>query len=359
MILKKTWQALTSFKMALVLLILLTITIAAFTVYARNFTALADLLFGSGWFLLLCSLLFVNLLACTGMQLIRLAVNFRSMKTYGKIKRVGVLLFHLGLILIISGSFVKKAAGMSGFMKIAKGETRYETHNDYEVLEEGAYFTEARHRNFAMTLMNQKNVYGDRGAIKDIVSEFRIKDGAEVTTLKLGIFSPVEYKGVRFYFNKHGFAPKIRIAGEKGALLHETYLVVDTSIHNGSISFQTEGFAPAELPYAMDIDFYPNYPAKPEVPPYKLINPAMKVSVTNGQEYVIKDKVILSGEPLTFAGYKFSFGDVKPWTGVDIKRDPGEKTVAGGYILTLIGISLMYLVPLMRLDRGAVTSPPN
>lgn len=108
----------------------------------------------SWWFSLVCLVLLLNLTACTCDQWVKLARSVRYFSADHRISRSGVTVFHSGLILIVAGSLISGAFGMSGYLMVAEGETRFENHNDYEFIEEGSFFKEKRHSNIAIKLVS-------------------------------------------------------------------------------------------------------------------------------------------------------------------------------------------------------------
>ena len=349
---KKFWQITRSVKLALVLISVLTATIASLMFYTKLYNyEVAQAGFRSWWFLLLSFAFLLNLTSCLAEQFFRLAGSYNKLGKKTKTRRIGLILFHLGLILVVTGSFVTNAYGMSGYIMIGEGETRLENHNDYDVLEESTFFREIMHYNFALKLLKQSFLYDQDGTVKDIKAVFQITDGDKTTDINLTTGSSVTYRGIRMFFYRDGFTPKIFVTKKNGELIWKSSILIDTIVDNdGRIFYKTDAFSIQDLPFKIDFTFFPDLNQK-NSRSNKLTNPALQVIVRQ-ENKILAQKVIKPNEPLVFADYKLFFNDIKRWTGIKLVRNPGEKLVYGGYLIALLGLLLAHSLQLFTYIRN-------
>jgi len=146
----------------------------------------------------------------------------------GAAREVGSLLFHWAFILILLGALWGKGTGFSGYAVIVEGETWIEEHQSYDgQIREGSAFDEG-HAGIQATLQDFTVTYRETGMAKDFVSTIDFtqpaRDGEEAETQRavaVRVNSPATVGHVRFYQFGYGWAPVIRVADAEGEALFD------------------------------------------------------------------------------------------------------------------------------------------
>lgn len=273
--------------------------------------------------------------------------------TKGRFGIWGATLFHVGLIIITLGALVSGTMKMSGHIRVAEGEIRFEQHQEYEGIEEGPFFDEGEHRGFGISLLKQNIVLGKNGDVDDIISDIAILENGQVARqASLGEKESLIYRGIRIFEQEAGFAPFIEIAGPNKEILFRTYVLLDSKTIGDKTQFYLENLPVPNTKYRASLHFYPDMVqqgGKTSTGKYTLSNPAAVVSVFDG-DYKIAEKIIKPGGFLDFAGYRFRLGDIRHWNGYDIVNDRGANLVFAGSWAAIAGLILMYLMPYKKIQ---------
>lgn len=338
------WNMLKSKKLAATLIFLL----AAVSTIGMVNTELD--IFQTWWFALLGIVFLVNLTTCTFQQTLnayRLWCKASS-PILGRWGIWGASLFHIGLIAVTVGALISASMKMTGYLRLAEGEVRYELHDYYAHIDEGPFFKESSHRGFGITMLEQQVITKETGEIDEVISVLGIMENGEIVkTTPLGEKEPVIYKGVSIFRREPGFAPKIKILSPDGRKLADTYALFLTERKGDKSRFILEGLPISETAYKLNMEFFPDMVVKGEeviTDRYTLTNPGVLITVMEGPNLVTR-KIIKAGEDMEFAGYSIKIGDIIHWNGFEIVNDRGAAYVFVGSWIALAGLVLMYLMP--------------
>ncbi|MCL4439018.1 MAG: cytochrome c biogenesis protein ResB [Firmicutes bacterium] len=361
------WNLLKSKRLAAVLILLL--AVVATIGMVRPETEI----FQTRWFAGLGIVFFTNLTSCTVQQiinsyrlwsksgsLIKTGNNVKistsldidgggpkyRLRVKGRIGIWGAAVFHIGLILITVGAFVSGTMKMSGYIRVAEGETRYELHHDYEGVEEGPFFDESRHSGIGLVLRKQNIILDKSGDVDEIISDIAIIDnGRAVRTASLGEKEPVIYRGIRIFQKKAGFAPFLEITGPGNVKIANTNILLETDSSGEKARFYLDRLPLPNTPYILNIRFYPDMVHQGNevtTTRYTLSNPGADITVLD-EEQVVGEKIVRPGESMEFAGYRLKMGSIKHWAGFDIVNDMGANWVFAGSGVAVCGLALIYL----------------
>lgn len=243
----------------------------------------------------------------------------------------GSLLFHTGLIIIVLGALISGAYKISGYMMVAEGEVRTEAHDNYDAIFEGPFFSESKHYGFGVTLDKQRLIYDKQGQLDYVSSDFKIlENGVPVKTQKVEKGHPLLYRDMRFFHYDNGYAPLIKIQDTQGQTVFQTYLLLNTDRDNDHYRYHLENFNIPNSNLTMSIEFYP-------------AAHTVKVFFKAGNNPV-GQKLLKPYEVFDTGKYRFQFGEVKPWTGLEVVRDRGAGILFAGCWIALAGLGLLYLV---------------
>jgi len=330
------------------ILILTLVSAAGMTIPQAN-------IFQTPWFTAIGIIFLINLTACTVQQFINcfrlwktkpVANRRNNLRLKGLRRLLGGSIFHIGLIIIVVGGLVSESTKMSGQIKVAEGEERYELHHNYDSINEGPFFRESWHRGFGLRLSSQEVIPDDNGDVDEIISHLAIlENGYVVRQEAISQKEPLVFRGIRIYQGQAGFAPLIEISGPGNKALVSTYLLLESRKTGGKTEFGFGGFTVPGTPYSFDIRFYPDMVqqgAEITTEKYILSNPAAVITVTDGAEIVAKE-VVRSGGFMEFAGYRVKMGDIRHWNAFDLVNDLGANFVFAGLWVALAGLVIMYL----------------
>lgn len=364
--------------------------------------------FASWWFLLIVFMFFINLFACTWEQCARAArlwmarkvelpETFQgtrkavmsssretlekavSQKGYSVIKKtanttvfernpLGIwapVILHVGLIVVMLGGLVSAGFKMTGYMTVMEGEIRREVQDEYEVIRKAPFFGVVGHRGYGIGLTEQQRVLNNEGKVKYIKSDMVILDGNKpLATNTVEVGKPLIYKGLGIYEHNAGFAPLVTVTGSDGSELYKGFLFMKTITSPSGTTYRRSNFAVSGTPFTLNVWFYPDMLIKNnKVATRRLAlgEPGIEAIITQGGQEIAKG-VLRRGEKLNFAGNSLSFSEVRQWTGLEIIYDPGANILFAGCLITVLGITLLYLLHYRKLQlrfRTAAGGTPD
>lgn len=239
----------------------------------------------------------------------------------GIIGRIGPIIVHIGMIVILLGAIWGAFTGFFAQEMIAEGET-FTIKN---FIEAGALTNLKKPQNFAVKVNDFRIDYTAQGAVDQFYSDLSIvnQEGQEVENKTIFVNQPLRYKGVTFYQTSWG------IAGVKVQL-------------NNSPIFQ---LPMAELETKGKGRIWGTWiPTTPDM--------------TNGVSLITKDLqgtmfiydmsgqlvgATRPGMPVEVNGVNLKVLDLIGSTGLQIKSDPGVPIVYFGFALLMVGVVMSYV----------------
>ena len=379
---KKLIRTLCSMKCAVILLIILALacTIGSFipqgketSYYLETYSeqaAGAILLFGlddvfhCGWFIVLTLLLCAELLGCNVLRLSSLIrrtkhgfsagkavsshrekaasvvgdpaelfqrMGFRKIRTeqidgrevrYSVRNRAGLWgpwLCHLGMLVIIAGF------GLGQMFK-----------NEYTVYGVPGQTKTIGELNYELTIDDFSLKLREDDTVEQYTADITVTDtkAGEKISGSTSVNAPVSLFGMKFYQNSTGWAAGVTVyKGEEE--------IQEALLCNGEY-LETEGKPELKL---MLRGFYPDYARDEQGNPVtvssRLDNPAYLYAVYYNDQ-VLGMNVLMDGEKITVDDYAFLFHDPRPYTLIQVKKDPFTWLAALGGLMTLISLILSF-----------------
>jgi len=270
----------------------------------------------------------------------------------------GAVLFHVGLIVVVFAGLLSGAVKTTGYMMVAEGETRREARDNYDVIYKGPFFKDEYHYGFEITLKKQNKYYDEQGRLDYIKSDFIISEnGRPALEKSLTRGEPLLYKDIRFFEYDDGFAPLVTIKKPDGSVAWQSFLLLNTHRYSNRRTYYYNNLQLPDTPYTLNMEFYPEMADKGKTVYNKssqLKNPAVKVVIREKGKQVA-ERVIKQGEPLIFNGYRFSFGEIRSWTGLEVVRDPGAGVLFGGFWLSLAGLVILFFMRYQKVQVNLAT----
>jgi hypothetical protein len=345
--LSKFFNALSSSKLALVLVLLIILfSIAGAVLPQEGMLSSSDILlwqnqkpaitsifkpiglfnvFHSRPFLGTILLLGINTLTCTILRFVREG-GFSSLKGPKAIQRVGFIVLHLSIVILLAGGFLSAAASLDGNILLTEGQTFVEKHDGYLRVVEGPY-RDKSHKGFTAILDKVKTTYEEKKYLVDVQSDFKIlSNGKKVAEGIARTNYPFIYQGFSFTQDETGFSPRLEIKNEKnGRLLVNSFIALKT--FKGSQWNEYRDFLP--------ITFFKNRVMLTLIPDHIMEdgkatkvgenpeNPVLLVEMEDKNGKVVSQSYLPLGKKISMDSYAFAFKDLRRWSVFRVSDDPG------------------------------------
>ena len=131
----------------------------------------------------------------------------------GAFREIGSLIFHWSLLVLIAGAALSQGLGFRGIALIVEGEAWTENIASYNTYKPGRFYRDDWHRNFVIEIDSFDVAYRADGSAADFVTKARVIDGGvEVRDKLIRVNDPLVYGGVKFYQADYGWAPVVRVS---------------------------------------------------------------------------------------------------------------------------------------------------
>ena len=267
----------------------------------------------------------------------------------------GPALFHVGLLLIVAGGFVSLATRTWGSFGLLEGETFSDHRENYVIYKKGVLSPE-RHGQFQVRLDKVNLQFSPAGALVDYGARVAIlRDGVEVKAADVDGPHPVFWENYTFYKNLFGYAPALRLTDAKGAELVRFYVALDTSMPGLGADIDLKGtrvqyfgnFDIPRSPYQVTARFFPDIDGSVDAPRTRSHvprDPGMVITVTKLGQQVYRGK-LMQGQTVQFNdGNRLQFERYRTWYGLAVVEDAGVLWVFVGAWLSLGALVPLYLL---------------
>ena len=254
-------------------------------------------------FLLLGVLLFVQLLACTGKRIALLRGN-------SKLWLAGSVLLHVGLLVFLISTAVSLWWGKSLMIEAPEGKT-------VALSQKGLPF-DIRLERFMI------DYYPGSQSVRQYRSEVTLLQGErELQRGSLEVNSPLGYEGTKIFQMSYGWLLEGTIRQLPDGKAQSFSIVNGGWIAGGNGVDRLRGVIMA------DPDKHPNY--KPEVA-------FLLLSATGDRQAA----VVSPGSSAVIGTQEIQLGQIRRYSGLQLKQDPGIAGIFAGLSLSLIGLLLRY-----------------
>lgn len=234
-----------------------------------------------------------------------------------------VYVVHLSVLVILLGAIIGSLFGFKGFMNISEGEASGDV-----ILSDGKSSIALP---FQVRCDKFEASFYDTGAPKEYRSDLTITDdGQEVLKQSIRVNDPLSYEGVTFYQASYG-----------------------STLRQVDVEFQDTGSGQSHrmtLPFR-EIRSIPGTTDKVQVVEYQQdfsrFGPAVGIALQReGQEpagsWILVNRPDFHGNRILNYHIKVIRADQIPYTGLQVKRDPGVWVVWFGFVALLTGIGLTF-----------------
>ncbi|MHB8172625.1 MAG: cytochrome c biogenesis protein ResB [Thermincolia bacterium] len=265
----------------------------------------------------------------------------------------GPVVLHLGLIVIIVGGLLKLNASMTGIFPVTEGIAFEDRPENYITYKKGSWFD---HSNSLFKLNLDKFHYQIN--VKKYPDKFKANVGLRLPDgeSKGGVVSagyPLTMGPLTIHsYDKFGFAPRL-VIDVAGSGVLDSFIALDTSWSGSATEFIFRGeFNQPSSGQQVEVEFYPDKDeirAKPTKKTYRFDNPAVFVTIKDGQREIYR-QIIKRGEEKKQGDLTVAFKDYRAWTSFVVKVDPGMKVVYAGFWLVIGGTAITYLFIPRRIE---------
>jgi cytochrome c biogenesis protein len=297
-----------------------------------------DHVFSALWFYVLLGLLACNIIVCSSSRFWKNVLNpvmknETPAKTLsGHLKDIGSFVFHISIVILLVGGLVGTRFGYSVVKQLSTGQV-----------------TEVRDRPFLLRCDWFKIVRNGDGAIKEYLSGLAVlaPDSSVLLEKIIGVNNPLIYKGIRFYQSSYGQDPRraadiaLRILGpDLPGGVFNVIVPYDSvfSLPETDLTVRASQFIPDFV-----IDMQTGVASSRSDEPK---NPAVRVMVFRGKDTLYNHWAFFR-YPQMHSGtgeYKVIATSYTPsyFTGIQIRRNPGEPVVWFGIVCMTLGILAVF-----------------
>lgn len=306
-------------------------------------------------FFMVLTLLFFNLTFCMfgrGKAVFEDSVTAgRFFRTSAGLKFIGSIIFHISLLLIMTGALYDAATRMRGGLVITQGQMVDESHESYVGIDEAPFFLE-NHSFFKIELKDVDFKF-DKGVMLDSNAVLGITDGDFSGDFVIKVNQPLLYKGTMFVMQQYGFAPLLKLTDAEGKQVVNAYLNLAAPEMGGTVE---DSFHLPQTDMELTIKLFPDAEIEDgmirtlsqELHAPKLIVQLDRLIEDGKIKELLHKGAIEPGENVTFQGYTLHIGDIRYWVQFDVLKEPGKKIVYTGFWLGLAGLSVRLFLIFMK-----------
>jgi cytochrome c biogenesis protein len=239
----------------------------------------------------------------------------------GTISRMGVFIIHGSIITVLVGSLIGLVFGFRGFVVLKVGEAK-----DRIATKSGS--PQEKMLGFTIKCKDFKVSYYPGGQPRDYVSTIEVIEGGAVVLKKnIRVNEPFYYKGTRFYQSSYGktntFAFRV---GDKNVLLGE-----GEEFREGKLIFMVAKFEEQVHNFG----------------------PGVQIAYLDGNElktaWFLTQVDRLRSQTIQSVNVRLEEVREEPYTGLEVRGDPGVFVVWAGFALMLFGLYVNFFTYYRRL----------
>lgn len=280
-------------------------------------------------FRLLLLFLFINMALCTINTSTRFFRHRAKISKNWKIlfRSTGLLMLHAGIVLILIGAGLYSYLGHSVQLSILEGDT-VEINKVIPV-----------DNSFSLKLHTFSIEFNADGSPSQYYSEMEVLEAGKTALAKtVSVNHPLVYKGVKAYQSSYGYLTDVVV--QDGDAAPKTVLAQDGDF----IQFADTSRTVKVFKYIPHFDPEIGLETKSMEP----VNPRVVYSVYEGTE-LLGVGAAPFGEPISIdENVSIEFKQVRPYTVLTVKTDPGLPLVTTGGLLLMLGVCMVLFGPSSR-----------
>ncbi len=341
---RNIYKFLSSVKLAMALLVvILSCCVVGVTIY-RGVEA-GTHIFSTFWFNGLLVMLVVNVCFCFFPRILNRKLTLISL---------GMILFHLSFVAILGGIVFNSLFHFAGLIRLTEGETLPSGDlQSYDFAEQGRFFDIGKLRGDT-TLIKMHVGHRVDGADKKVAYEISVGEGEAKKQGIIFITKHLEYRGFRYFCDREGYAVLIVLYDKMGRELYGGYYPLQSlRQEDGSYLYTTgtkDGPGSIAYPYdrpqplfSLQVAYRPSKISERGGEAFFQVWPLTHEGERPEAKPLAEGKAAL-GEMFDAGDYYLSLKEVRYWTAMFVRYDPGLPIVLaslwvgfGGMVITFIG----------------------
>lgn len=256
----------------------------------------------------------------------------------------GTVIFHAGLLAIGIGFFIEAGFAFTGRIALVPGQMFEDRKAGYSFVKEGPLHNH-NEGEFSIFLHNIETKYKETGVFAGGDVSL-IKGGQEVKRKVVAAGKPLNFGLWNIHFERFGYFVNTRF--KIGEREFPIAVGLSTMAHSDYEKY-SEAFNLEGTPYRLDIEFIPDKSSYkgPKAKTYRPVQPAIKLNVRktehNGSKQIY-DGVISMDKNIYFdKDAQITFDGFYSWITFNAKKEPGLYVIYAGFIVSLLGVSIIYL----------------
>lgn len=243
----------------------------------------------------------------------------------GLIGRWGTVAVHIAILLIAVGALTGNLFGFTNTVQIGKNETI------------SVPLTKNGSQQAQLTLNDFRIEYYPDGNISEFISDLTIAAGNDKREQTIKINHPLQFQDIAVYQMDHGNQVLAQLQRLDGKSVTTAWLADDRRM----VIDQEQGIALQVIQYVPDFN-----PHRPAVTLSPFPNNPKVLYAFYQQEKAVHWGVADFGQTLRIQGYDatVTFTDVRPYSLLDVKSDPGVPIVMTGFLLLSLAFFISVLV---------------
>jgi cytochrome c biogenesis protein ResB len=346
LVVRKTYNFMSSTKLALLLLIAILMCCVAGVTVLRGEQAWSSI-FNTLWFNGLLVLLVLNVAFCFFGRIWGRKVTMISL---------GMILFHVSFVAMLGGVIYNSLFYFRATIRLTEGETL--PSNDlqsYDAFDHGRFFAFSKLKG-ETTLIRMHRDFSVDGADKQVAYEVAVGEGSSKKQGVIYVTHKLDHDGFDYFRDKEGYSLLIMLYNRLGKELYGAHVPLQSLKQKDESYLYTTGTKEGPGPFP-----FPQDPLKPLFG----LQVAYRPSSLKGRErageafyqvwtlqredsgpggHAVAEGKAAIGNRANVGGYYLKAKEVRYWVGMNVRYEPGKPIVLtslwvglGGMILTFIG----------------------
>jgi len=346
LVVRKTYNFMSSARLALVLMITILMCCVAGVTVLRGEKAWSSI-FNTLWFNGLLVLLVLNVAFCFFGRIWGRKVTMISL---------GMILFHVSFVAMLSGVIYNSLFYFRGTIRLTEGEALPSSDpQSYDAFDHGRFFAFSKLRG-ETTLIKMYRDFSLDGADKQVAYEVAVGEDSSKKQGIIYVTHKLENNGFDYFRDKEGYSLLIMLYNNLGKELYGAHVPLQSLKQKDESYLYTTGTkeSPGPLPFPQD-------PLKPLFG----LQVAYRPSLLKGRErageafyqvwrlqgddsgpggHAVAEGKAAIGNRVNVGRYNLEAKEVRYWVGMNVRYEPGKPLVLtslwvglGGMILTFIG----------------------
>lgn len=308
-----------------------------------------ELIFRTLWFNGLLVLLVINVACCFFGRIWGRRVTLISL---------GMILFHLSFVSILCGIVYNSLFYFRGVIRLTEGETLPSGDvSSYDFVDKGRFFNFTRLKG-GTSLIKMHTGYRVAGDDKRAAYEIAVGEGASKKQDTIYITHNLEYRGFKYFPDREGYSVLTVLFDKTGKEIYGAHIPLQSLMQNNSKNhFYTSGTKegagilaypqqPLQPLFDLNVSYYPDpnierggeaeFRTWPHLADLKHADkPNAEGRAAIGAKYRVGD-------------YELAVKEVRYWTAMTVRYEPGQPIVMVSLWVALFGVTLTTLARMLK-----------